>query len=57
MTQVAGWGGTEFGDADELQKMEYRWANQLSCERYWGYRRMDIHDGMICTDRMNVGEI
>ena len=50
---VAGWGGMEAGARTTvLQKMEYSFSNRVACKRYWYYRRMDIKDGMACTDRV-----
>ncbi|KAL5266802.1 hypothetical protein ACHWQZ_G004002 [Mnemiopsis leidyi] len=52
---VAGWGGIETGgSASSLQKMEYLFSNRVWCKRYWYNRRMDITDGMICTDRVSL---
>ena len=52
---VAGWGGVETGgSASTLQKMEYLFSSRVWCKRYWYYRRMDINDGMICTDRVSL---
>ena len=52
---VAGWGNIEGKvNADILQKMEFEFSNRIWCQRYWLFRRMNIHDGMICTERVQL---
>ena len=52
---VAGWGVTESGGSSPtLQKMTYEFSNRVWCTRYWWYRRMNIIDGMACTDRVEL---
>ncbi|KAL5265262.1 hypothetical protein ACHWQZ_G006111 [Mnemiopsis leidyi] len=48
---IIGWGETEKGFPNILQKHVYEMSNQDDCKKFWQTESYDLYEGMMCTGK------